>query len=49
MSFSSGVRAVLSDRRCEEANMSEIIEAARMLSPETIPVSVNILPAAWLK
>ena len=29
--------------------MSEIIEAARMLSPETIPVSVSILPAAWLK
>ena len=29
--------------------MSNLIQAVRMEHPETIPVSVNILPAAWLK
>ena len=29
--------------------MSNLIEAVKMQHPETIPVSVNILPAAWLK
>lgn len=29
--------------------MSDIIQAIRMESPDTIPVGVSILPAAWLK
>lgn len=29
--------------------MSSLIQAIRMESPETIPVSVSILPSAWLK
>jgi len=29
--------------------MSNLIQAVRMQHPETIPVTVNILPAAWLK
>ncbi len=29
--------------------MSDLIQAIRMESPETIPVSVGILPAAWIK
>ena len=29
--------------------MSNLIQAIRMQSPETIPVGINLLPAAWLK
>ena len=29
--------------------MSDIIQAFRMESPESIPVSINLLPAAWMK
>ena len=29
--------------------MANLIQAIRMQSPDTIPVSVSILPAAWLK
>ena len=29
--------------------MSNLIQAIRMESPETIPVSIHFLPAAWLK
>ena len=29
--------------------MSELIEAIRMEHPETIPVGVSILPAAWIR
>lgn len=29
--------------------MNDMIKAIKLLNPETIPVSVNILPAAWLK
>jgi len=28
--------------------MNELEMAARMLSPETVPITINILPAAWL-
>ncbi len=29
--------------------MSNLIEACRMQHPETIPVSIGILPAAWIR
>ena len=29
--------------------MSNLIEAIRMQFPDTIPVSVGILPAAWIR
>jgi len=32
----------------EKEIMRKLEKAARMLSPETIPVSVNVLPAAWM-
>lgn len=29
--------------------MSDLLQATRMESPETIPVGVSILPSAWLR